>query len=626
MATAFVLTITVFPNVGSAASRTTLRASAAPFAQPSTLVRRAAAGETVDFELYLGLRDPSGAEAALARVSDPASGEYANYLSPNAFRARFARPQADVDAARTWLRTQGFTVGATPANHTTIAASGTAGQVESAFQTTLNYYRVGKRILRAPASAPSVPASLGGVVRGVLDLADVRRQTGAPRPPGAFRAGRPCSAYWGQLVARKYAGGKFPDAYDSVQPYTVCGYEPDQVRGAYGISKAVRSGVDGSGVTVAIVDAYASATIQKDINRYSKRHGLPQIALEQTTRPAHFGGQCGRRGWSLEQTLDVDAVHGMAPGANILYWGAASCLDRDLREAETDIVDNHRADIITNSFGGRDEQDPVSHVEAWHDIFLQAGIEGIGTYNSSGDDGDGIDAVGFRTVQLQASDAATTAVGGTSLGVDPFNDYVFETGWGTGISSLVNGAWTPTPPGAFLYGGGGGTSRIFSEPAYQRGVVPDRLSGYWGGANRVVPDIAMDGDPSTGLVVGQTLTFPGHVERYGEYRLGGTSLSSPLLAGLMAVADDNAGYHHGFINPLIYSLSGTKAFHDVVDPPRTIAAVRTDFVNGVNKDDGLSYSLRTMNFTGTIHTRPGYDDVTGVGSPNGQDFLDALSP
>ena len=136
----------------------------------------------------------------------------------------------------------------------------------------------------------------------------------------------------------------------------------------------------------------------------------------------------------------------------------------------------------------------------------------------------------------------------------------------------------------------------------------------------------MDGDPNTGYIVGQTQAFPGHIERYGEYRLGGTSLSSPLFAGVMALADDAAGSSHGFVNPLLYSLAGSGAFRDTVDPPTTIAAARTDFVNGVNRTDGLSYTLRSMNFTGTIDTRPGYDDVTGVGSPNGRRFLEALGP
>ena len=618
---ALVLAIIAVPGVGSAATRTTLQNSVSPIAAPGSLVRPVAAEARIDFELYLGLRDTAAAEATLAAVSDPSSPRYGEYLSPAEFRARFARPDEDVAAAQKWLSSQGFSVGHVPANHTTVQASGTAAQVEQAFQTTLNEYRIGRRLLRAPASAPSIPSSLDGVVRGVLDLADVRHRVGAPRPPGAFRAGRPCSEYWGQLIARK-----LPEAYGRKQPFTVCGYAPAQIRGAYGLDRIVRSGVDGSGVTVAIVDAYASTTIQHDIDRYSIRHDLPRVTIRQITRPPQFGGLCGRRSWSQEETLDVDAVHGVAPGAGILYWGAASCFDRHLRDAETDIVEHRRADIITNSFGGRDEQDPASHVLAWHDIFLQAGAEGIGTYFSSGDDGDGIENVGFRTVQLPASDPAVTAVGGTSLGVDAVNRYTFETGWGTGVSSLVGDVWKPAPPGDFLYGGGGGTSRIFAEPPYQHGVVPDGLSGYWGGSNRVVPDVAMDGDPSTGLLVGQTQTFPGHVVRYGEYRLGGTSLSSPLFAGVMAIADDAAGSAHGFVNPLLYSLAGSSAFRDVVDPPVRLAAARADFVNGVNKTDGVSFGLRTLNVTGTIHTRPGYDDVTGVGSPRGRAFIEALSP
>jgi subtilase family serine protease len=621
IAAAFVLAIVALPTIGSAAQRTRLRGSSAPIAKPSQLVRTAAAGETVNFELYLGLRDERGAESALAAVSNPRSASYGRYLSPSAFRARFARPASDVAAARAWLRSQDFAVGAVLANHTTVAATGTVAQVDRAFQTTLNYYRAGGRELRAPATAPSIPSTLNGVVRGVLDLADVTMRSGVAPPEPAARTAHPCSDYWGQLVAKD-----FPRAYHRVRPFTICGYTPQQIRGAYGLGRTVKRGTDGSGTTVAVVDAFASPTLQRDITRYSKRHGLPPITLHQTVASSPFDQNlCGEQGWYGEQTLDVDAVHGVAPGAGILYWGAASCLDRSLRDAETDIVENHRADIITNSFGGRDEQDPASHVEAWHDIFLQAGLEGIGTYFSSGDAGDGIADVGYRTVELPASDPATTAVGGTSLGVDALNHYTFETGWGTGVTSLVDDAWVPKPPGDFLYGGGGGTSRIFAEPAYQRGVVPRHLAGYWGGSNRVVPDVAMDGDPSTAIAIGQTMTFPNGDVRYVERRLGGTSLSSPMFAGVMAIADDAAGFAHGFVNPALYRLAGSSAFHDVTDPPTRIASVRADYVNGVNRDAGLRYGLRTLNFTGTLHTRRGYDDVTGVGTPRGRAFLQALA-
>jgi subtilase family serine protease len=176
----------------------------------------------------------------------------------------------------------------------------------------------------------------------------------------------------------------------------------------------------------------------------------------------------------------------------------------------------------------------------------------------------------------------------------------------------------------YLYGAGGGPSRKFDQPWYQVGVVPTSLSTAFGGQRRVVPDIAADGDPNTGFLVGESQTFLSGKVRYDEYRLGGTSLSSPLIAGMMALANQQAGHDLGFVNPLLYSLGGS-GLHDIVDPARKVAVARTNWVNGVNKWNGRSFSLRTMNQTGTLHTVPGYDDVTGLGTPHGWDFLHAFA-
>jgi subtilase family serine protease len=144
-----------------------------------------------------------------------------------------------------------------------------------------------------------------------------------------------------------------------------------------------------------------------------------------------------------------------------------------------------------------------------------------------------------------------------------------------------------------------------------------------GRTGRAVPDISAVGDPNTGYIVGQTQTFPDGSVKYSEYRLGGTSLSSPLIAGIMALADQAAGTPHGFVNPLLYSLAGSGAYHDIVDPASTVAVVRTNFKNGVDASDGLSYVLRTMNQTLSLHTTPGWDDVTGLGTPTSS-FLSAV--
>jgi subtilase family serine protease len=219
-----------------------------------------------------------------------------------------------------------------------------------------------------------------------------------------------------------------------------------------------------------------------------------------------------------------------------------------------------------------------------------------------------------------------TAVGGTALDVTKDDGYGFEQGWGTGKSVLTQGAWSPSRP-AYLYGGGGGTSRLFTQPRYQKDVVPASIANYFGqGPHRAVPDVAMLGDPNTGFLVGQSQTFPDNTVRYSEYRIGGTSLSCPLFAGVVAVTNQLHGGPLGFVNPRLYSLAGTSAFRDIDHGRKvTTGVVRVDFVNGVDDKAGLTTSLRTLGQTGTLYTRKGYDDVTGIGSPNGASFFTAVA-
>jgi subtilase family serine protease len=626
--TALVLTLVIAlaatpAFAGRVDERVALPGSAAPYARISARVRDAAATERVDFQVFLGLRDRGGAAALLARVSNPRSPSFRHYLSPAAFRARFSRPDSDVRSVAAWLREQGFRVGTVPANHLYVPASGTVAQAERAFGVSFAYYRSGGQTLRSPSGAPSIPASMAGLVEGVLGLADsrVHPNIDAAPPPPVFRNAPPCSSFWAETMATEV-----PEAFGATQPYAPCGYTPSQLQGAYGTAEAIAGGNDGTGVTVAIIDAYLSPTLQEDLDTFSSLHGLSQTTLQIFSVPIHRGSVGNQQGWYGEQTLDVEAVHSMAPGASILYWGAASSGGADIRAAMIDIVDNDRAQLISNSYGNYGEQLPPKQIVADNDVFIQAGLEGIGVYFSSGDRGDEVVGLGYRSVDWSASSPYVTAVGGTSLAVGEADDYLFETGWGTTSSTLGRNGWAPAPPGDFLYGGGGGTSFLFPEPDYQQGVVPDSLSGFWGTGfdNRVVPDISTVGDPNTGMLIGETQSFPNGSIRYSEYRVGGTSLSCPLMAGIMALADQRAGVRHGFVNPELYELAGTTALRDIVDPATTLAVVRANYVNGVNPRAGIYYTLRALSQTGTLDTIPGYDDVTGLGSPNGEAFLAAL--
>ncbi|NUO45254.1 MAG: serine protease, partial [Streptomyces sp.] len=198
--------------------------------------------------------------------------------------------------------------------------------------------------------------------------------------------------------------------------------------------------------------------------------------------------------------------------------------------------------------------------------------------------------------------------------------YLWETGWGTEKATLsADGkSWTNFP-GAFTSGAGGGTSKTVAEPFYQKGVVPDALAKANNAAgNRVVPDISAIADPNTGFKVGQTQTFPDGSEKYSEYRIGGTSLASPVIAAVQALAQEaRGGKAIGFANPSIYAKYGSKVYHDVTDNPTGsgLAVARVDFVNGYDATDGLTTSVRSLGKDSSLIAVKGYDPVTGVGTP-----------
>jgi subtilase family serine protease len=612
-------------------SRTTLPGSAPSWATHSALVGAAKAASPIQFRVYLAPRGGQQAlTAALMAVSTPGSAQYRHFLTPAQYRARFAPSSAAVAAVRSWLAGTGVRVNQTAFGNRYVAATGTSAAVHAAFGVTENLYRHDGRIERAPSGDISVPAALAGRILGVtgLETDQVMKSATAPDypPPAGFRNAHPCSAYAGKLLADHEADGttplpKFEGAY---RHYAVCGYTPTQFRGAYGASD---SGLTGAGATVAITDAYASPTMLRDANRYATNNGGEAFQAGQYTESTPAAGyrrakRCGPSGWFGEESLDVEAVHGMAPSADVEYYAAASCYDSDFRQALTRVVDDNTADFVTDSWGEASQYLTSGAIAAYEQIFQQAGLQGIGILYSSGDSGDDVKSTGVKQTDYPASDPYVTAVGGTSTSIKVGNVLNAQTGWGTDKYSLSDDgqSWVPFAANPFQYGAGGGFSSLFNRPDYQDGVVPDGSP-----AGRGVPDIAMDADPTTGMLIGETQSFP-EGRHYGEYRIGGTSLASPLMAGMQALAMESAGGRIGFANPAIYDLarSGGTAFDDVKAAQDGRANVRPDFVNGLDPSDGIVYSIRTFGDDASLRVTKGWDAVTGVGSPNG-DYLDAMA-
>ncbi|AMW10104.1 serine protease [Streptomyces qaidamensis] len=590
--------------------------------RPSWATARADRGATSDgaqvsARVYLAGKDAAGLAAYAKAVSDPDSASYGEYLTAKQAQARFGATKAQVAAVKSWLTASGLKVTGVTRHY--VSVGGDVAAAEKAFGTQLHNFAKGSKTYRAPASTASVPQSLAAAVLTVTGLDNAPHMAThddqLPPPDTVFRNAGPFSSYYGSNTA-----STLPDAYGKKIPYAVKGYTGKQLRAAYGAGTRT-----GKGVRVAITDAYASPTIAYDAGTYAKRNGdaawktgrLHQVLPKKYTDTE----DCSASGWYGEETLDVEAVHAVAPAADVTYVGAASCGDGDLLDALGKVVDSHLADIVSNSWGEVEAAQTPDLAAAYDQVFQLGAVEGIGFYFSSGDDGDEVASSGTKQVDSPANSAWVTAVGGTSLAVGKDNAYLWETGWGTDKANLsADGkSWTDFP-GAFTSGAGGGTSKTVAEPSYQQGVVPDALAkANSADGNRVVPDIAAIADPNTGFLVGQTQTLPdGKKQAYSEYRIGGTSLAAPTIAAIQALAQEaRGGRAIGFANPAIYAKAGSKAYHDVTDNPTGsgLAVARVDFVNGYDATGGLATSVRSLGKDSSLAAVKGYDDVTGVGSP-----------
>jgi subtilase family serine protease len=616
-------------------ARTILPGSTPAWANAAHRVGSTADSSPVDFRVYLPWAGGDAAQDYAVSASTPGSADYGKFLTPAQFRSRFSPASADVDAVSSWLTGQGFEVGAVPANRKYVEATGTAAQAEKAFGTSLAEYSVQGRTVRGNSTPLTVPSNLH--VQAVLGLDEsqtLAKAHKAPPAPALFRNAQPCSAYWGEKTVQNTPTPDGTVLPTSPSAFAPCGYAGAQLQGAYGMAGAITGGNDGSGVTVGVIDAYASPTIESDVETYSQLHGLPSIKghFSQVVPPGIYNRAGNSRqdpaGWAGEETLDVEAVHTMAPGADIVYIGAPNNY-RDLDAIMNNVVDNHLADIVTNSYGYAGEALPNGYLKPSLDTQVQAAAEGITLMYSSGDNGDETGGVAGTspTPDWPASSPLVTAVGGTSMGVAADNSRLFELGWETAKGTLDTTTHTWNTP-SYLYGAGGGTSRLFAQPDYQAGVVPASISRTYGGpAMRAVPDVAALADPTTGMLVGETQTFPDGHEAYSEYRIGGTSLASPLYAGMFALAMQKAGHPFGLANPVLYQTRAASS--DITTAQRSTypGAVRADYVNGVDAADGYVYSERTFDSDQalTIHVRDGYDDVTGIGSPAGEAWLDAIA-
>ena len=493
-----------------------------------------------------------------------------------------------------------------------------------------------------------MPVGLRSVVSTVIGLAQNPAVSNASPAP-AFINARPCSSYYGQ----KTAGGQ-PKYNGKHTPFAICGYSVGQIRSAYGLDKV---GLTGKGATVGVVDAFASPTIEADVNQWAHRQGIQGLApgqLSQVTLPGMadlpevnvvlpiLDGQ----GWQEEESLDVEAVHGIAPDAKIVYYSALNGFGLNVGPFEVGLepllvalaqaVEGGQVQVVSNSWGGANDSPTPGDTTVLDLITNEAAAQGITIDFSSGDAGDQVASSGVRAADFPATSPAVTAVGGTTLEVGKHGQRIAETYWGTLKAPLTNGNWDLKGK-IFNGAGGGGVSTAYAEPSWQQGVVQAGEATFGGlaKAGRVVPDISMVADSTTGMRIGLTEHFADGTDHYGEFRIGGTSLSCPLFSGLVALAVGKAGHGLGMINPTLYSRATTapgraKFFTNPTNVGRahglsTLANVRPDYTATDNTKSKVTYSLRLLGNLSTLHWTAGYDDSTGLGAPKGPAVVALLS-
>jgi subtilase family serine protease len=686
------------PNIPSAPDTTVLSGTLSPWVHNAEKLGPVDEQRHVAITVYLRWRNQRALERLIESQTTPGNPGFGQFLTPALFHAQFSPRVEDVRAVQNALQKVGFRIEFTPASRLFVRASGTVSQIKSAFQVSQNLYSYRGKTLRSHSEDPVIPTSLAELVSYIGGLDDSRllirpAHVGRDRfsetplsgtspalhPPYGYPVNFPCSNYWGDTVAQLDSPTPFP--YGSNLPWIPCGYTPQQLQQAYGVNKVKQTG---QGVRIAITDLYYSKTLEEDVNRFSENHGLPALTylnFAQIIPPGvnviPQGDPCSAIGWQVEQTLDVTAVHLMAPEAFILFVaGVCDAADEpDQGEAEEplyEVIDNRLADIVTNSWAYNGEEDVAPGVVVSDTAkFMQAAAQGMTLLFAAGDNGDATPTgKDIASGSWPATNPYVTAVGGTSLLLKKASGEKSEFGWANYYSAfdnpvISNNGATVTDQGwtGFFYGGssGGGPSLLMLQPSYQKGVVPKALATrtYTTSGTvvpldpprRVVPDISMAADPNTGLLFGETYLIysppvdPGCLQlsattEYCEEEIGGTSVATPLLAGVMGLVNQARFSQNlgpvGFANPALYRLPvGTSAgsgtpIVDVNAPSKPTGGLYgalgyDNYAVFVAIDSYEDSSGKVIeNVDTSLHSSPGYDNVTGLGAPSVPELIEAL--
>ena len=459
--------------------------------------------------------------------------------------------------------------------------------------------RAGRPIVRRGARGLAAAAVLaaGAAAAGGIHVAG-----GSAATPGRAGDARPVAATSQAVpVIRLSPLIRVPSSRMSAAPSG--GYIPAQIRGAYDLGPLTKAGINGTGESIVIVDSFGSPTIRHDLGVFDRQFGLPAPRALTIIHPAgpipSYRPTSTRINWAYETTLDVEWAHAIAPRARIVLAETPVSENEgrsgfpQIETAEKYVLAHRLGGVISQSFGATEETFPKRSIKPLRGAYLEAAspAKRVTVVSASGDAG----ATDFHNdlttyytrpvTSWPASDPLVTAVGGTEVQLN-------SSGRRAAPDRVWNDAGSPSASG-------GGKSVIFGRPAYQDKDA--RITG----AHRGVPDISMTASCVRPVDIYQS--FSGH----GWQVICGTSVATPLFAGVISLADQAAGHWLGAINPDLYKLAAT-AKSGVVDVTKGDNTVSF-------RQNGRSYTVR-----GWLAV-PGYDLASGLGTVDASVFVRKLA-
>jgi subtilase family serine protease len=632
------------------------------FVRTATKIGPADPSQTIEVTLWLNVHNRQQLDSLAQDLYDPRSLHYRDWLSFSQIAADYGPTAEEAKTVKEFLSAHDLTIVLAEPNNFFVRARGTIAQVSAAFHIQMSNFKVNGKTIRANTTDPYVDSAaapfvylVSGLSNQQSEIAPIQKYTPSASASSlqslAAPSTSPLSSFFtsncfhgpvadvlttnGGLPAATYKG----NLYDSTN-IGGCGYTPPEIYTAYNLSALYKKGYDGSGQTIVIFEICDTATIKSDANAFSAQFGLPALTSANFSvidypvpSPCDFP--------DVEESLDVEWAHAIAPGANIVVLVTpnveeASGFAQDIDVALLYTLSNHLGNVISFSYGLPEIFFAPADLEQTNLLTELAAISGVSANFSSGDSGDYTEFGIPATVLYPASTQYGTAVGGISLALNSSNAIKWQSGWGTNTNLLDNSGLVSDPPlGSFYAGSGGGSSAFFPKPGFQH-----RLPGSF----RRLPDISWIADPYTGVVV--DLTYDGVYPPREWFPIGGTSVSCPMFSALWAIANQEAGAPLGQAARYVYSMP-SSTITDIVP-----VGSSTNVTGTITNASGLtSYSasdlaqplegttvfydalwniplnqntviLVTFGTDTHLKTAPGWDDVTGVGVPKPKAFAD----